>query len=100
MKMIINVPDWIVNNIVLGDCDDVDFCELGETMYVVLPDNATNGDMIKAIFPKGKVRREVSCTHDKTVFSFPDGIYFGAECRFNTDWWNEPYKGEQKDGKA
>lgn len=25
MKMIINVPDWIINNITLGDCDDVDF---------------------------------------------------------------------------
>lgn len=60
---------------------------------VVIPNNPTNGDMIKAIFPKGKVRREVSYTHDKTVFSFPDGTYFGAECRFNTDWWNEPYKG-------
>lgn len=43
MKMIINVPDWIVNNIVLGDCDDVDFCELGETMYDVLLD----GEVIK-----------------------------------------------------
>lgn len=64
----------------------------------VLPDNATNGDMIKAIFPKGKVRREVSCTHDKTVFSFPDGTYFGAECRFNTDWWKAPYKGGQDNG--
>lgn len=65
---------------------------------VILPDNATNGDVIKAMFPKGKVRRETSCTHDKTVFSFPDGTYFGAECRFNTDWWNEPYKGGQDNG--
>ena len=64
---------------------------------VILPDNATNGDVIKAMFPKGKVRREVSCTHDKTVFSFPDGTYFGAECRFNTDWWNESYKGGQEE---
>lgn len=62
---------------------------------IEIPDNATNGDVIKAMFPKGKVRREVSCTHDKTVFSFPDGTYFGAECRFNTDWWNAPYKGGQ-----
>lgn len=43
MKMFINVPDWIVNSIVLGDCDDVDFCELGETMYDVLLD----GEVIK-----------------------------------------------------
>lgn len=61
-----------------------------------LPENATNGDVIKAMFTKGKVRREVSCTHDKTVFSFPDGTYFGAECRFNTDWWNAPYKTESE----
>ena len=66
--------------------------------YKTLPDNATNGDVIKAMFPKGKVRREVSCTHDKTVFSFPDGTYFGAECRFSTDWWNEPYQGGQGNG--
>lgn len=65
---------------------------------VILPDKATNGDMIKAMFSKGKVRCEVSFTHDKTVFSFPDGTYFGAECRFNTDWWNEPYKGGQDNG--
>lgn len=64
---------------------------------IPIPDNATNGDMIKAMFPKGKVRREVSCTHDKTVFSFPDGTYFGAECRFNTDWWNAPYRAESED---
>lgn len=63
---------------------------------VILPNNATNGDMIMAMFTKGKVRREVSCTHDKTVFSFPDGTYFGAECRFNTDWWNAPYKTESE----
>lgn len=63
---------------------------------IILPDNATNGDIIKAMFPKGKIRREVSCTHDKTVFSFPDGTYFGTECRFNTDWWNAPYKGGQE----
>ena len=43
MKIIINVPDWIVNNIVLRHCDDVDFYELGETMYDVLLD----GEVIK-----------------------------------------------------
>lgn len=43
MKMFINAPDWIINSIVLGDCDDVDFCELGETMYDVL----LNGEVIK-----------------------------------------------------
>ena len=64
---------------------------------LTIPDNPTNGDMIKAMYPKGKIRREKSCTHDITVFSFPDGTYFGAECRFNTDWWNAPYKAESED---
>lgn len=96
MKVIANIPEDMLQELKDG-CFGVK-----HTMYdlagaicngVVLPDNATNGDVIKAMFPKGKIRREVSCTHDKTVFSFPDGTYFGAECRFNTDWWNAPYEG-------
>lgn len=32
-----------ISYLVIGDCDDVDFCELGETMYDVLLD----GEVIK-----------------------------------------------------
>lgn len=36
MKMIINVPDWIVNAIENGE--DVDFCNIGDAMYDAICD--------------------------------------------------------------
>ncbi len=51
----------------------------------VLPDNATNGDMIKAMFPLVEV----------DVRSNGYEVYFGigtATQYFNYQWWNAPYK--------
>lgn len=42
-----------------------------------LPDNATNGDMIKAMFPSE--------------------VWLQMKAReFNKSWWNEPYKAESE----
>jgi hypothetical protein len=56
---------------------------------IVFPDNATNGDMIKAMFPNGKeydndgdVRYEIEIDFDYSFCSYFDGV-----------WWNAPYKG-------
>lgn len=65
---------------------------------MIIGEKPTNGDVIKAVFADGKTRREQSFTHDRTVFAFPDGTYFGAECRFDTDWWNAPYEGGNGNG--
>ena len=59
--------------------------------YKTLPDNATNGDVIKALFPLIKVQREISSTSDNIVVR--DNSFLGAVNRFHTDWWNSPYKG-------
>jgi hypothetical protein len=55
-----------------------------------LPDGATNGDMIKAMFPNGKeydndgdVRYEIEIDFDYSFCSYFDGV-----------WWNSPYKKE------
>lgn len=40
---------------------------------IEIPENPTNGDVIKAVFP------------NKTDFNGGDGAYF------NKSWWNEPY---------
>lgn len=55
---------------------------------IIIPENATNGDMIKAVFncmvieiSKGKV--------------YVEGIYFP----FDEEWWNAPYKAESEDNK-
>lgn len=60
---------------------------------VALPDNATNGDVIKAMFPLIEVRREISSVSDNIVVR--DDSFFGAINRFHTDWWNATYKGRR-----
>lgn len=55
----------------------------------VLPDNATNGDMMKAVF-NCKTSNEDS---DYLVKYSLDSIYEEV----NSDWWNTPYKAERKD---
>lgn len=101
MKIIANIPDEMVQELKDG-CFGAK-----HTLYdlagaicdgVVLPDNATNGDMIKAMFPLIEVKREISSTSDNIVMR--DDSFFGVINRFHTDWWNAPYKGGQEDGKA
>ena len=57
---------------------------------VVIPENTTNGDMIKTLFPLVEVRREISSTFDNIVVR--DDLFFGAINRFHADWWKAPYK--------
>jgi hypothetical protein len=56
---------------------------------IPIPDGATNGDMIKTMFPNGKeydndgdVRYEIEIDFDYSFCSYFDGV-----------WWNAPYKG-------
>lgn len=101
MKVIANMPEEMLQELKDG-CFGAK-----HTLYdlagaicngVVLPDNATNGDMIKAMFPLIEVQREISSTSDNIVMR--DDSFFGAINRFHMDWWNAPYKGGQEDGKA
>ena len=52
---------------------------------IPIPDNATNGDIIKAMFPNLK-GREKTFEINVTVNINPIGT-------FTVDWWNAPYKG-------
>ena len=54
------------------------------------PDNATNGDMIKAMFPNIKIHE-----HEKTDICdayIQIDIWDFSIC-VSKDWWNAPYKG-------
>lgn len=99
MKVIANIPEDMLQELKDG-CFGAK-----HTLYdlagairngVVLPDNATNGDMIKAMFPLIEVRREISSTSDNIVMR--DDSFFGAINRFHTDWCKAPYKGVQDNG--
>ena len=53
------------------------------------PDNATNGDVIKAMFPNTTVKD--FCTGIKDVSIEPHH----DQC-FSESWWNAPYKGAEE----
>ena len=55
-------------------------------LMIPLPDGATNGDVIKALFPHIIVREDF----DLEGFVEADGL---DKCTtFYTEWWNAPYK--------
>ena len=58
---------------------------------VELPYNATNGDMIRAMFPSNEIEIEKGI-----VWVHRFGGNRGWQ-RFLEDWWNAPYKVESED---
>ena len=62
-------------------------------LAIEIPDNATNGDIIKALFDVKEVRKYKTRVTAWTLF---DG-YIGP-IDFQLKWWNAPYKkGEQNE---
>lgn len=49
-----------------------------------IPEGATNGDVIKAVFPTAKCY----CTERLQTAGMPR-----RNADFDVDWWNAPYKG-------
>lgn len=80
MQIVIDIPDLTYESImkskVLKDVG-ADFIRNGKP----LPDNATNGDVIKALFPKVPIK----------IFKSMTTVTFGST-QFDLDWWNAPYK--------
>ena len=57
----------------------------------ILPENATNGDVIKAIFPNVEIARiQANC-----VIIWIDKPWI--KCEISNHWWNAPYKAESED---
>lgn len=56
------------------------YAEIGLT----IPENPTNGDMIKALFPKGKIIKFQTFIR----YELSDGTCINV----NDNWWNAPYK--------
>lgn len=64
-----------------------EFSRLVDIKVIPIPKKATNGDVIKAMFPQ-----------DEEIIS--DTIIFklnGSKCRVSVDWWNTPYINEQNE---
>lgn len=65
-------------------------------MFENTPENPTNGDIIKALFPDMYFSEDVEETGDsfeRTIW-LVDNVY--TIC-FDKDWWNAPYKAESEE---
>ena len=58
-------------------------CDLYNGKYIEISDNATNGDMLKALFPNERIGHCEDCTDLGDIATFDD------------DWWNSPYQKER-----
>ena len=99
MKVMINIPEsvykWVktqwepfsgVNNI---------HTQVFDSVYngVVLPSNPTNGDMIKFLYPNTESKLDPNT--GITIVKWNDGT---TKC-FKSDWWDSPYKTEDKENE-
>ena len=60
---------------------------------VEIPQNATNGDMIKAMFPNLQV---VDVGIHRIVVIFGDCHNMMYRNSYDEDWWNAPYKADKE----
>lgn len=69
---------------------------------VAIPQNATNGDVIKAMFPNAEIRFMVNLSDmHKVRVKFGDNTYSGIydDHTFGQDWWNASYTVGSEDKK-
>lgn len=60
-------------------------------LTINIPDNATNGDVVLAMFPEVKADEFYMTVHTTTNV-ICDGVKGGISYDFWKEWWNTPYK--------
>ena len=69
------------------------------TVSRIIPEEATNGDIIKVVFeiPDSEIDEGLSTTYiytSKRVLKGGSQDLLRKQITFSRDWWNAPYKGE------
>ena len=77
----------LVRNGLLRECD--------LKRIIIIPPNATNGDVIKAVFPSIDFT-EIAFTVHATTSVTSNGVKGGISYDFWKDWWNAPYEIDQE----
>lgn len=97
MKLIIDIYKDTYKNVMKKDTS-FDEYSTGSILSKIIQngtpilDNATNGDMIKVLFPNCDCLEFI---HDINVY--PDKTRQKVVGNFDRDWWNAPYKSESED---
>ena len=99
-KIMIEIPDYQYRHICEKDSislrsrgyTDIAICAMNAVKNgIVLPDNTTNGDVIKALFPKVKIHQ----SGGYTMALFQPSTFLEDT---RNEWWNAPY--EVNDGET
>lgn len=65
-------------------------------LTINIPDNATNGDVVLTMFPEVKADEFYMTVHTTTNV-IRDGVKGGISYDFWKEWWNAPYKAEERE---
>lgn len=65
-------------------------------LTIPIPTNATNGDVIKAMFPNIDFTEMAFTVHASTKVT-SNGVKGGISYDFWKEWWDAPYKAESED---
>ena len=87
-KLIINIDDDLLN----GDIRDIEYAEALDSAIssgVLLPTNATNGDVIKALFPNAEYNKYKTMVEMDIQLTI--ATYYSTSS--DIDWCNAPYEG-------
>lgn len=94
MIMIYNVPDEVVKSVRMGTWCGSSIAGKIIANGISIPDNATNGDVIKVMFPN-IITDEFASTIHATTKVVSNGVKGVISYDFWKDWWNSLYqKGE------
>lgn len=66
---------------------------------ITFPEKATNGDVIKALFPEINFHDMAYTVHATTDVT-SNGVKGGISYDFWKDWWNAPYRGINYDKRG
>lgn len=88
MQIVIDMPEEVYNGIISRGNFISDFNLSGAIANgILLPEDATNGDMIKALFPNGSQVKGAS------IYVMNDNK---SNVFYDFDWWNAPYKADKE----
>lgn len=73
--------------------DEIDILHAQTVKAIPIPEGATNGDMIKAMFPNVIIQENANTLHLKYQTVNSDPLFF---VQVSEVWWNAPYKEDNK----
>ena len=67
-------------------------CYINADTVFTLPENPTNGDMIKALFPNAEIFRREEYGYQYVFVTIQD---MGNSWKIRGEWWDAPYRKEE-----